>query len=342
MKDKTKDEYKKELQHIQSQINIVKRLDIVNTQLHDYNWVFLHPYSQGMDIEILQNIINTNDDAEYNIFKFFARKFLDLRNTIHFIEGFFPTRPYIKDYINPIKESVILCLQKDFRGAICILIPVIEGILRKCLVDKDGEHKKHVTDIKELLKSIDRLTDEYVFLQQRYMKSKFLFLINENAYFDSNQEKQILKKHREYYTIWTNQFRNYMSNNLYLNTKKVSINDSFNRHVIFHFLEDDIDFSFANYLRIYNSIIYLSWAIGLVCEECSILSVANEEVVKYEFANYLNVLFVSESLTDIKSEIYNTELQSFNELLPPEYVKIISKPTRHINRGLSLTDFLKK
>jgi len=338
----TKNAYQDELSKLEREIDTAKRLDKVNNQLHSYNSIFLHPYSQGMDIGILQRIINDNENPEYEIFKFFAKKFLNLSNTIDFIEGFFPTRPYIKDYIIPIKESVVLCLQKDFRGAICILIPVIEGVLRKYLIAKMGENKKSVTKIDELLKSIDKLIDDYIELQKEFLKNRYDNLIKSGNYFDCNQEKQILKKHKEYFTIWTNQFKNYMTNKLYMDTTNNDVTDMFNRHVIFHFLDENIEFSFANYLRLYNSLIYLSWTIGLTNKNCSILSEADETLVKREFANYLNVLFVSEAMTKIKNEIYKTNIDSFRDFLSPEYIKILDKPERLIKKGLTMTDFLKQ
>jgi hypothetical protein len=143
--------FQEELKQIESQIKIVEQLDKVNQHLQKNNWVFIHPYSQGGDIGVLNSLIANTENPNEQVVHFFAQKFFDLRGTIHFIEGFYLTRPFLKDFVPTIRESVVMCLQKDFKGAITILIPVIEGTLRKYLTSKKGEHKKSEIEIKELL-----------------------------------------------------------------------------------------------------------------------------------------------------------------------------------------------
>lgn len=333
--------FEDESEQIDRQIELVKRLDSVNSQLQRFNWIFLHPYSQGMDIEILRKL-SEQPEPEEKILSFYARKFLDLRTTIHFIDGFYKTRPFLKDYVVSIEQSVILCLQKDFRGAIYVLIPVIEGTLRKYLVAKKGEHKKHEIDIKELLKAFNILTEEYVELSKKYLRDRNQHLIDTGSFLDPNQEKQIQKKHREYFELWVKQLKDYLENNLYLNTKHNEVTDRFNRNLIFHGLEDNIDYSFSNFLRLFNCLNFLSWSIGLTSEGCSILSTANEQDVLNKWVDYLNILIASEALTETKSNIYGQTIESFKPFLDPIVVKAISRPEGLIKKGLKLNDFLKK
>ncbi|MEP3388114.1 MAG: hypothetical protein ABJO02_08000 [Reichenbachiella sp.] len=333
--------FEEEINQIDREIELVKRLDSVNNKLHKFNWIFLHPYSQGMDIEILRKL-SLEENPEEKILAFYARKFLDLRTTIHFVEGFYKTRPFLKDYISSIRESVILCLQKDFKGAITVLIPVIEGTLRKYLISRKGEQKKHTIDIKELLKAIPILTDEYVERSKNGLKSRHKHSIEANNYLDFNQEKELLKRNRMYFELWMKQLKNYLENNLYLNTKHNEVQDSFNRHLIFHALEDNIEYSFANYLRLFNSLNFLSWAIGLTNDGCSVLSVANEDEVKSLWVDYLNILIASEALTETKSNIHEKDILSFKPYLDKAVINAIKRPEAIIKKGVKLHDFLKK
>lgn len=336
-----KEAYKKEIKQINSQIDLVKKLDDINSHLQKFNWIFLHPYNQGMDIDILKRLSSETEEPENKILHFFASKFLDLRTTIHFIDGFFNKIPFIKDYIPSIEESVILCLQKDFNGAINVLLPVIEGVLRKYLIDKKGIHIETVVDIDELLKALHHLTNDYVELEKKYLKMRYKYLIDTGQYFDVNQEKQILKKRKEYFELWVKQLNNYLTHNLYLNTKKNKVTDTFNRHLIFHALKDNIDYSFANYLRLFNCINFLSWMIGSTTENCSILSEGNEEEVMNKWVDYMSVLVTSEALTETKNNIYKKEVVSFKRYLDPKYLNVIVRQEQLISQALKMNDFLK-
>lgn len=334
-----KKNYEKEIEDIDKEIFIVKKLDNVNSSLRKYNWVFLHPYCQVFEISTLERIISENENTEEKILTHFAKRFLNLRSTIHFIDGFIATRPFLKDYKLTIEESFVLCLQKDFKGAINSLIPVIEGTLRKLLIDKKGLHKTNEIDISELLKVFNYLTDDYIKLQQEYLQNRYK---NVSEYFDNNQEKNILKKHKEYYELWTKQFIDYIKNNLYANTQNNNITDTFNRHIIFHSLNDEIDYSFANYLRLFNCIHLLSWTIGVIYKECSILSDADEEDVLNKWIDYLNILIVSESLTETKRNIYNNKnIRDFKDYLNPEIAKLLIQPKLKIDIILRTYHFMK-
>ncbi|WP_103068687.1 hypothetical protein [Aquimarina sediminis] len=334
--------YKKEIEDINKQISQVKKLDQVNESLRKSNWIFLHPYVQVFEINKLRRIISENDNIDEKILTHFAERFLNLRSTIHFIDGFFATRPFLKDYEQSINESVVLCLQKDFNGAINTLLPIIEGTLRKLLVEKKGIHKESEINIEELLKVFNYLTADYVNLQKEYLNKRYESNIRNNEYFDKNQEKSILKKHREYYELWSNQFVKYLKDNLYANTKNRNIKDSFNRHIMFHKLSDNVDYNFANYLRLFNCIHYLSWAIGSVYKECSILSAADEKQVLNKWFDYFSILTVSESLTETKRNIYkNPEIPYFKTYLNPKIAKLMVVPKLGVDIALKAYNLMK-
>lgn len=320
-----KELFKEELHHIQREIQIIEELDKVNSHLQQYNWVFLHPYSQGGDIDVLRKMISESENPDDEIISFFARKFFDLRWTTHLIEGFYNVRPYLRDYTPVIRESVVLCLQKDFRGAISTLIPVIEGTLRKCLIDKKGDHKKSEININELLKVINILTDEYVNLQKEYLTEKYDQYIQHGMYMDRNQEDEILIKHRRYFELWMKQLTNFLENKLYLNTKHNEVSDTFNRHLIFHGMESNIEYSLSNFLRIFNSLDFLSWAIGNTTRGSSVFSVAEENEVEKIKRDYLKILIASEALTETKSKILGP-IESFKKYIDPKFYNRIQKP----------------
>ena len=121
--------YRKEIEHISREIETISRIDKLNSKLHDYNWIFFHPYNQGFEIGYFERLVADSDkeNAEQKIFEQFARKFLDLKLTITMIDGFYRKRPFLSDFIRQIEESVILCIQKDFSGAINLLIQLLKG-----------------------------------------------------------------------------------------------------------------------------------------------------------------------------------------------------------------------
>lgn len=337
-----KELFQEELKNIESEIEIIKSLDKVNVRLKQYNWVFLHPYVHGWDIDLLEKILDTSDNPEKEILGVFARKFLNLVSTIDYIEGFFKTRPFLNHYIQPIQESVVLCLQKDFRGAICVLIPVIEGTLRKYIIDKKGDHKKSEIDMTELLKAFNILTFEYLELQKKYLKQRNNSYINAGQYLDQNQEKHIIGKHKEYFELWLKQLKDYLQHHLYLNTKENTVTDNFNRHLIFHALEDDVEFTFGNYLRLFNCLHFLSWSIGNTTEGCSILSVANTKDIYRIWKEYFDVLIISEAMIQTKANIYGYPIENFKQYMDPEYAKRISKPINRIKAMIGLNELFGK
>jgi hypothetical protein len=208
------------------------------------------------------------------------------------------------------------------------------------LVSKNA-NKKNVIKISELLKSIDSLTQDYLHLQKKFLGKQYNTQFT-GFYFDINQEQQLLNKHKEYFELWMKQLKSYIENNLYLNTRKGEIKDTLNRNLIFHALEDNIDYSFQSYLRLFNCISFLSWALGLVNEECSVLSIANEEDVKDKWTDYLKILAASEALTETKSQIYGRKIDSFKKYLPKEYLPFLKLPEAKMRDALINFDLMKK
>ena len=135
--------------------------------------------------------------------------------------------------------------------------------------------------------------------------------------------------------------KSYLKNNIYKNTREVEATDKLNRHLIFHALEDNIEFTFGNYLRLFNCLSYLSWVIGMTNEGCSVLSQANEQDVMDKWADYLKILVISEALNETKVSIYKKEIVSFKKYLPKQYLPFIEQPETRIKKILEDYNFLK-
>ena len=327
----------KEIEQIKKWIETGKELRAVNDRLLELNWIFLHPYSQGMDIEILKRLLD-GPNPEKKILNFFGKKFLNLISTLHFIEGFYKKRSFLKDFGQPIEESVILCIQRDYRGAISILIPVIEGTLRKFLISQEGSAWTGSTGKGMLQKSLSGLVDAYVELNKTYLRKRYEHLWSANRYFSDEEERQILEKHRELFQIWLEQLERYLIQNLYSDTRKGEPKDSFNRHLIYHALSDTIEFTLANYLRLYNCINFLCWAIGSITYESSVFSEVSEEIVFGKYKGYLKLLATSEAILATKRELLGRQSDDLSEVLPLNLRAVIKRPKAEITSALKAID----
>ncbi len=314
---KVKEAYRKEIESISEEIETIKRIDNLNSKLREYNWIFFHPYNQGYEIGLFENIINDTDKttAEQKIFEQFAREFLDLSRTITMIDGYYHKRPFLNDFIRQIEESVILCLQKDFSGAINLLIPVIEGSIRNYLITKKGDSAKSITKMSYLKVAFEYMINDYLELQKEYLENKYGHISQTGNFFDWNQEKQIIEKHREYFSLWIKQLNDYLTNNLYLDTRNSeSLADEFNRHSLVHGF-NKLDCSFKNYLRLITCVNFLNWAFGVIRKDCSILPKIDDNEVRKKWIEYFKILIISESMIETKSNIYNSDIESFKNIL---------------------------
>ena len=62
-----KEIYENEIEDINKQISVVQRLNDDNKDLRKYNWIFLHPYCQVLEINKLKRILEEKTNAEENI-----------------------------------------------------------------------------------------------------------------------------------------------------------------------------------------------------------------------------------------------------------------------------------
>lgn len=341
MHEATRQAFKREIENIDSNLDLARRLDAVNLRLKKYNWIFIGPYHQGGHVLLLNEILD-QPNPEQRILDIFAGSFLGLHGTIHLIDGLFRKRPFLADYTDAVEESVLLCLQHDFRAAINIILPITEATLRKFLVAREGEEKKSEIKMSKLLGVTRAWRTDHRELQRKYLRKQYEHLDCVGLYFDSTQEKRILDRNDEYFNIWISQLENYLEQNLYKPTQNEQITDTFNRHVMTHLFDEDIEFSFSNYLRLFNCICYLSWAIGMVTENSPILSVADEEEVNKKWYSYMKILATSEALIDVKSEISGKKVESFRPYLQKAYQDFIDMPVRGIKDSLMFIGLYKR
>lgn len=332
-------EYKRKIKQLSEDMEMIKRIDAVNNKLRKYNWVFIHPYNQGFEVSSFERLIQNTDnkDIEELIFEKFARKFLNLVDPIIMLEGYYKKRPFIKEFSTQIEESIILCLQKDFSGAVSLLIPVIEGSIRKYLIFRNGETAKTKIKMSDLLVAFDYMTEDYVDFHKDGLIEGYA-----EHFFDINQQNQILKKHREYFSLWVKQLADYLNYNLFFNTRsQVELQDDFNRHAIFHGFYN-VNHNFKNYLRLFSCLNFLSWIIGQISKGCSILADVEDELLHKKWLEYYKLLTISEAMDDTKSKILGREIESFAKYIDKSFLKPMPISKIFIKQLLKMNVFLIK
>ena len=125
-------------------LNRTKSIEQVNSFLVEYDWFFIAPtFLIGLEIEMIQKIAEEDVDVKKRITKILAQRFYNLDFRTDFIEGYCIRCNHIKPFIESIENSMILCFQYDYEGAIKTLIPTIEGIMRKYL--KSNGEEGHIS-----------------------------------------------------------------------------------------------------------------------------------------------------------------------------------------------------
>lgn len=316
---------------LKREIIFIKELNEVNKKLFISNQIFLHPYCQGFEIDHVQKLINESADPDQAVLDFFGRKFFNLRTNLSILHGFCGKQPYLKESLNTITQSISLCVQHEYQGAISILIPVIEGTLRKYMIDRLGEENRSTTSMQKLLKTVKTMRHDSLDLYRKSLEKEFS-KFGENV--DHNQVKYLLKLRGEYFDLWAEQFEIFIRDYLFRETRSQDVNDDLNRHVIAHQFKNDVEFTFKNYLRVYHSIFHLSWLINASQPNGSALCEPNEEVVFNEYITLLNLLMLSESSRFIKERLYDKKIMSFNTFLTDDYQYAISRSRDEIKKIL--------
>lgn len=326
------DEFEEEKQSIERENAFIKELNQLNKQLLLANQIFLHPYCHGYEIKDINDLIKESENPNDAIVSYFGQKFFQLKTNLSILHGFCGRQPYLSDYMSTITRSISLCLQHEYQGAISILLPVIEGTLRKYMIDKYGEQNNvSKVSMKQLLDAIKGMRSDYL------EKLKGTFEGNDERFraIDSPIKiEELLELNGTYFDLWSEQFEIFIKDYLFKDTRSNEVLDDLNRHVITHNLKDDIDFSFKNYLRVYHSIFHLSWLINSAQANGSPFSEPDENIVFNEWISLLNILLLSESSLFVKEQLYGQKIESFKKYLSSDYNYILGRSIRDIDKIL--------
>jgi len=281
-----------------------KRVIAINLYLQQFDWLFVHPYLVGYNIESFERMQREATGSKEEVLKIFAGYFFDLHHTAYMIDGYFKERPFMAPYCHLIDQAVVLCLQKDYGGAITIMIPVIEGCLREYLVVVKGKQVEKTLKKEDLLKAFTYLKEGYLDTMEKH------FMANQapkmwEVRFEASQVKQLLRNEREYIILWFSIIEDYFNNNLYLDTRSGQVSDKLNRHAILHALTHDIYYNLSNFLRLFNCLYFISWAFGMGCEGIKTLPDLDEKLTYGKWRAFEKIKRIASLMDDIKSDLFN-------------------------------------
>ena len=120
------------------ELQAINEIIIINEYIKAFNWAYVHPYVVGWEVELFKKMSKEGSGNTEAIFRIFTRAFYDLQTTASFIEGIFKNRKSLVPFAFLIDQAVVLALQKEYAGAINLLIPVIEGSMRHYLTVVGG------------------------------------------------------------------------------------------------------------------------------------------------------------------------------------------------------------
>ena len=154
-----------------------KRIIKINEYLQQFNWATIHPYLFGFQVDYLENLMTENKGTSEEVFKLFAASFFELKSTAAFIEGSIKKRPYLSPFCHLIDQSVFMCLQRDYAGAINTLLPVIEGSIRNYLIQNKGFRRETPINKDKMIMAFDYIKNDYYNRQLKVYEKKILQLL---------------------------------------------------------------------------------------------------------------------------------------------------------------------
>jgi len=255
--------YQQEMRHLVDHANQARRIHAVNQYLQQFKWAFFHPYLRGYHIGHFETMKNENSGSIEGIFRIFVQQFYELDATAYYIDGYFKKRPSLEPFCLLIDQSVILCLQRDFAGAINILIPVIEGAIRHYLINFQNKESSKIIGKDDLIKVFTLMQETIRKSKMEYYAHHYYAFVGRDIRFTKQQVQLLTNKSMEFYRFWFEIIADFFSNNLYLDTRGTSVADSLNRHSIFHGFDTVVYYSLENYLRLFNCLHFLSWAFAV-------------------------------------------------------------------------------
>lgn len=284
----------------------------INKYLKKFNWAFIHPHLIGAEINYFAELVKNKSGNKDAIFKIFANSFFNLQNTAVLIDGYFKIRPNLKPFCHLIDQSVFMCLERNYAGAINTLLPVIEGSIRHYLINVIGKKNETIMNSKDFFQIFPHLRKDILDRQEDYYKKNYLNSFGISNSFDQSQINELLKWEAKNVDIWFSIIKEYLENSLYLDTRTGNVQDKLNRHSIFHGFNGDIYYNLENYLKIFNCIFFLSWAFGYADKNIGALTNIEIKDIIYKWKVFEKVKIISRYTASLKSLVYE-KYQDFDK-----------------------------
>ncbi|HTA28372.1 MAG TPA: hypothetical protein VK809_11315 [Bacteroidia bacterium] len=285
--------------NLESHVNNSREMQKINNTLTKYDWAYIHPLMLGAEIKYFEKLSNENILNKETIFTFFTLRFRNYRRIAFDIDAYMKVSLSLNPFCHLIDQSIALCIQRDYAGAINTLLPVIEGSMRNYLEKRKTKFPKG----KLFNTFFSCIEEESLKIYRKSYNGSNRYLPKLNN--DQIEELVILEK--EFINIWLSIITNYFSKDLYINKPKRD--NVLNRHSIFHGLNPDIYYNFENYLKVFHSIYFLIWCFSMV-GECPTLSNLDVKLINYKWKAFEKLHFISFYTYDIKASIY----APYNEL----------------------------
>lgn len=296
-----RDYYYKQLKDtVKTSIKESEEVMAANELLKKFNWKFIHPYIQGGIIKHINELEEKNVLTENKVANLFIADFYNLDLTLSFIDGYFNRSKNIEPFNYFIEQSLILCFQRDYIGAINILIPSIEGILSNYLTEfKKLELSNKRFD--KIRKAIYHLKHDVIVKYEASLKS-YTDINGKDISFTPQQIKHLVSQERKYIENWYSIIESFFKDSLFANTDSITNDDSLNRHSILHLLKKEKYYSLKNYIRLFNSLKFLVW-VFLRLEGQSILNHIETEIFIKKRLQYEAIIGKSNELITHKQVI---------------------------------------
>ncbi|MDO6431537.1 hypothetical protein Q4E93_13110 [Flavitalea sp. BT771] len=302
-KERIEKAFLEEKERLLSDNKRVEQVVAVNLYLKQFNWAFVYPYVMGGHVNYFATLEKEGRGDKKEVFQIFAKSFFDLKSTTYFIESIFKRRPELEPFCHLIDQSVFMCLQRDYAGAISALLPAIEGSLRHYLVHRRGMSNGRIMKIKDLLNVFTYLKGDYLTGQRNYYQDDYGKIHGSLIIFNEDQVDELVGYKEAFIDMWFGIITEYLEKNLYLDNRSPDFSDGLNRHVIFHGFTGDIYYSLENYLRIFNCVIFLSYAFGMGNGGNFLFDMEDEEILDKWIA-FEQIRVVSWTTTEIKAKAY--------------------------------------
>ena len=305
--------FERESKRLTDYANRAESIFHVNAYLKQFKWAFVHPYLQGFHIEYFEKMMIEQSGSANSIFDVFVKKFYCLDETAYYIDAYFKERPSLQPFCLLIDQSVVLCLQRDFAGAINILIPVIEGSIRHYLVNYENKVPEKVLNREELVKIFTLMQERIRKSQMEYYEKHYYEFLNRDIRFTRQQAQLLTNKSVLFYECWFKIIKDFFSNNLYLDNRDGAVTDKLNRHNIFHGFNTNIYYSLENYLRLFNCLHFLSWAFSVATPGVKLLPTKEDSEILFKWKEFEKIKIVGDYMTASKEMLYN-QYQEYNDL----------------------------